>query len=60
MYGVIIIHVVVNDNKLSGKTPIHLLVITTAQLHSTKSELLFCAGSSPARGVLEIHYGVDL
>ena len=27
------------------------VVITTAQLHSTKPELSFCAGSNPARGV---------
>ena len=30
------------------------MVITTAQLRSTKPELRFCAGSNPARGVLEI------
>ena len=28
-----------------------VVVITTAQLHSTKPELTFCAGSNPARGV---------
>ena len=37
-----------------------VVVITTAQLHSTKPELRFCAGSNPARGVLEIHDGEDL
>ena len=31
-----------------------VVVITTAQLHSTKTELRFCAGSNPARGVSEI------
>ena len=31
-----------------------------AQLHSTKPELRFCAGSNPARGVLEIRDGEDL
>ena len=36
------------------------LVITTAQLHSTKPELRFSAGSNPAGGVLEIRYGEDL
>ena len=36
------------------------MVITTAQLHSTKSELRFCADSNPARGVLEIRDGEDL
>ena len=34
-----------------------VMVITTVQLHSTKSELRFCAGSNPACGVSEIHHG---
>ena len=34
--------------------------ITTAQLHSTKPELRFSAGSNPARGVSEIRVGEDL
>ena len=33
------------------------LVITTAQLHSTRPELRFCAGSNPGRGVSEIRDG---
>ena len=37
-----------------------VVVITTAQLHSTKPELRFCAGSNPDRGVLEIRDGEDL
>ena len=37
-----------------------VVVITTTQLHSTKPELGFCAGSNPARGVSEIHDGEDL
>ena len=37
-----------------------VVVTTTAQLHSTKPELSFCAGSNPARGVLEIRDGEDL
>ena len=37
-----------------------VVVITTTQLHSTKSELRFCAGSNPARSVSEIHDGEDL
>ena len=37
-----------------------VVVITTAQLHSTKPELRLCAGSNPARGVLEIRDGEDL
>ena len=37
-----------------------VVVITTAQLHSTKSELRFCAGSNPDRSVSEIHDGEDL
>ena len=37
-----------------------VLVITTAQLHTTKPELRFCAGSNPARGMSEICNGEDL
>ena len=37
-----------------------VVVITTAQLHSTNPELRFCAGSNPARGVSEIRDGEDL
>ena len=37
-----------------------VVVITTAQLYSTKPELTFCAGSNPARGVSEIRDGEDL
>ena len=37
-----------------------VVVITTAQLHSTKPELRFCAGSNPACGVSEIQDGEDL
>ena len=37
-----------------------VVVITTAQLHSTKPGLRFWAGSNPARGVLEICNGADL
>ena len=36
-----------------------IVVITTAQLHSTKPELRFCAGSNPACGVWEICDGED-
>ena len=35
-------------------------LITTAQLHSTKPGLRFCAGSNPACRVLEIQDGEDL
>ena len=37
-----------------------VVVITTAQLHSTKPELSFCTGSGSVRGVLEICDGEDL
>ena len=37
-----------------------VVVITTAQLHSTKPELRFCTGSNPARGVSGIRNGEDL
>ena len=36
------------------------VVITTAQLHSTKPELKFCAGSNPACRVSDINNGEDL
>ena len=36
------------------------MVTTTAQLHSTKSELRFCAGSNPAHGASTIRNGKDL
>ena len=36
-----------------------IVVVTTAQLHSTKPELRLCAGSNPARGVSEIRDGED-
>ena len=37
-----------------------VVVITTAQLHSTKPELRFCAGSNPVHGVSEIRDGENL
>ena len=37
-----------------------VVVIATVQLHSTKPELRFHAGSSPACGVLGIRDGEDL
>ena len=37
-----------------------VVVITTAQLHSTKPELRFCAGLNPSGGVSEICDGEDL
>ena len=37
-----------------------VVVITTAELHWTKPELRFCAGSNPARGASEIRDGDDL
>ena len=36
-----------------------VVVITTAQRHSTKPQLRLCAGSNHARGVLEIRDGED-
>ena len=37
-----------------------VVVIATAQLHSTNPEGRFCAGSNTARGVSEIRVGEDL
>ena len=52
------------EETISGKTKtMHrrgVMVITTAQLHSTKPELRFCAGSNLACGVSEIRDGEDL
>ena len=36
------------------------MVITTAQLHSTRPELTLCAGSSPTCSMSEIRDGEDL
>ena len=37
-----------------------VVVVTTAQLHSTKPELKFCGGSNPAHGMGEICDSEDL
>ena len=37
-----------------------VVAITTAQLHSTNSELRFCTVSNPARDLSEIRDGEDL
>ena len=37
-----------------------VVVITTAQFHSTKPGLRFCTGSNPAHSLLEIRDGEDL
>ena len=49
-----------DDTTLNSKWNRGVMVVTTAQLHSTKPELKFCAGSNPARGVSEIRDGEDL
>ena len=36
-----------------------VVVITTAQLHSTKPELRFCANSNPARVVSRVHLSLN-
>ena len=36
------------------------MIITTVQLHSTKPELKFCAGSNPASGIFKIRDDEDL
>ena len=44
----------------SYKQLVHgVVVITTAQLHSTKPELRFCAGSNTAHAMSEIRNGED-
>ena len=37
-----------------------VVIITTAQLHSTNPKLMVCAGSNPARDVSEIRDGENL
>ena len=37
-----------------------VVIITKVQLHSTKPEIRFCAGSNPARRVSETRHGEDL
>ena len=44
----------------SNPQPSGAVVITAAQLHSTKSELRFCSGSNSASNMLEIRDGEDL
>ena len=46
---------VMNHNNRCG-----VMVITTAQLHSTKSDLRLCTGSNPAHDVSEIYNGENL
>ena len=47
-----------NSNLLHSSTSV--VVITTAQLHSTRPDLRFCTGSNPAHGISEICDGEDL
>ena len=53
-------------SKLRLKAPFNynwhrdVMVITTAQLHSTKPELRFCSGSNTAHSMWEIRDGEDL
>ena len=45
----------------SGYQWLHgVVVITTAERHSTKPELSFCTGSNPAGSVSDIRDGEDL
>ena len=45
---------------LSHRRGRDIVVITTAQFHSTKPELRFCKSSNSAHGVSEIRDGEDL
>ena len=49
----------ITAEKVQSKT-LWRVVVTTAQLHSIKPELRFCAGSNPACGVSEIRNAEDL
>ena len=48
------------ENSFCNNFRCGVVVITTAQLHSSKPELSLCADSNPARGVSEICDGEDL
>ena len=48
------------DGEQSPSSVCGAVVITTAQTHSSKSEIRFCAGSNPVRGVSDIRDGEDL
>ena len=48
----------VNDNVTKWRRGV--VVTTTAQVHSSKPELRFCAGSSPVHGEWEIRDGEHL
>ena len=50
----------IKDTRTTSGVICGAVVITTAQLHSTKSELRFCAGSNPARCVSDICDGEKL
>ena len=50
----------IQTKSLQSQGTYGVVVITTTQLHSTKPELRFCAGSNPARGVSEIRDGENL
>ena len=45
---------------MNKKVRYGVVVITTAQHHSTQPELKFCTGSNPARGMSEIRDGENL
>ena len=48
------LQVIYNHLKVNEQWGHGVIVITTAQLHSTKPELESCAGSNPACGMSEI------
>ena len=56
------LNVILNDisSRNEVRTSRVVVVITTAQLHSSKPEHRSCSGSNPARGVSEIRDGEDL
>ena len=53
-------HAMRGPHTVTGSWGRDVVVITTAQLHSTKPELRFCAVSNPACGVPEIRDGENL
>ena len=53
-------HKLTDTNNFLLKWRRGVVVITTAQLHSTKPKLRFCVRSNPARSVSEIRDGEDI
>ena len=59
LYGISLLRIDA-DNLLEPHEYCGVVVITTAQLHSSKPEISFCTGSKPVCSMSEIGDGEDL